>query len=199
MQSEKEKMLAGQLYNAMDDELVAERLHARNLLYDINHTRPEESDRRKELLNQLIRTRGAFYIEPPFQCDYGCNIEIGENFYANFGCVVLDVNRVRIGDNVLLGPNVQIYTAGHPTDPVRRLTGLEFGRPVTIGSSVWSAAAPSSVPASPSAITPPSAPAPSLPKTSPTTLSPPAIPAKSSEVCELYYQFAAGFSSTASV
>lgn len=137
MQSEKEKMLAGQLYNAQDDELVAERLHARNLLYDFNHTRPEESDRRKELLIQLIRTRGAFYIEPPFQCDYGCNIEIGENFYANFGCVVLDVNRVRIGDNVLLGPNVQIYTAGHPTDPVRRLTGLEFGRPVTIGSSVW--------------------------------------------------------------
>jgi len=137
MQSEKEKMLAGQFYNAMDPELVAERLHARTLLYDYNRTRPDESARRRELLGRLIRARGSFFIEPPFQCDYGSNIEVGENFYANFGCVILDVNRVRIGNNALLAPNVQIYTAGHPTDPVQRLAGLEFGHSVTVGNNVW--------------------------------------------------------------
>ncbi len=76
-------------------------------------------------------------METPFYCDYGYNIEVGDNFYANFGCVILDVNRVTIGDNVLLAPNVQIYTAGHPVDPEKRLTGKEYGKPVFIGNNVW--------------------------------------------------------------
>lgn len=137
MPSEKEKMLAGQLYNAMDPELVSERQSARDLLFEFNGTRPGTIGKRREILGRLLRAKGSFFIEPPFQCDYGYNIAIGNNFYANFGCVILDVNTVAIGANCLLGPNVQIYTAAHPTDPAQRLTGLEFARPITIGDNVW--------------------------------------------------------------
>jgi maltose O-acetyltransferase len=114
MQSEKEKMLAGQLYNSLDRELVTEREYARELVFDFNQTRPTDRAKRKDLLNRLILAKGSFYIEPPFHCDYGYNIEIGDNFYANFGCVILDVCKVQIGDNALLAPNVQIYTAPTP-------------------------------------------------------------------------------------
>ena len=137
MKSEKEKMLAGEYYDANDQELTKERDHARNLIFEFNHTNPMEKERRQATMKKLINAQGSFGIEPPFNCDYGYNIEVGENFFANFGCVILDVNRVKIGDNVLLAPNVQIYTATHPTDPVERLTGKEYAKPIVIGNNVW--------------------------------------------------------------
>ncbi|MDD2554236.1 MAG: sugar O-acetyltransferase [Desulfotomaculaceae bacterium] len=137
MKSEKEKMLAGDLYDASDEELVRERENARNLTFEFNHTRPGEKGKRQEILRQLINAKGSFYIEAPFNCDYGYNIEVGENFYANYGCIILDVNKVEIGDNVLLAPNVQIYTATHPINPMERLTGKEYANSVIIGNNVW--------------------------------------------------------------
>lgn len=135
--SEKEKMLAGELYLAGDAELAQERELARKLLLAYNQSMPGDLERKDQILAQLIKTKGALYIEPPFYCDYGYNIEAGENFYANFNCVILDVNSVKIGNNVLLGPNVQIYTATHPLDPDERLTGRELAKPVVIGDNVW--------------------------------------------------------------
>lgn len=137
MRSEKEKMLSGDFYNAGDEELIKERDYARNLTFEFNNTRPSEKERRQKILKQLIIAKGSLYIEAPFNCDYGYNIEVGENFYANFGCTILDVNKVKIGDNVLLAPNVQIYTATHPTDPKERLTGKEYAVPIVIGDNVW--------------------------------------------------------------
>ena len=137
MASEKEKMLAGAFYNAQDRELVRDRDYARYLLYEFNSLKPWEKEKRLSILKQLITVKGSFYVEPPFYCDYGYNIEVGDQFYANFGCVILDCNRVRMGNNVLLGPDVQIYTAGHPTEPEERLAGYEYARPVTIGNNVW--------------------------------------------------------------
>lgn len=137
MKNEKSKMLSGQLYNAADAELVKERNYVRTLLFEFNHTSPDEAEKRKELIQRLICAKGSFAIEPPFYCDYGYNIEVGDNFYANFGCVILDVNTVRIGRNALLAPYVQIYTATHPADPAQRLTGREFAKPIVIGDNVW--------------------------------------------------------------
>lgn len=137
MNREKDKMLKGQYYNPNDDQLVKEREYARKLLYEYNHTHPNDREKAQEIMRRLIIAKGSFHIEAPFYCDYGYNIVVGDNFYANFGCVILDVNKVTIGDNVLLGPYVQIYTAAHPMDPVKRLSGLEFGQPITIGDNVW--------------------------------------------------------------
>lgn len=137
MKSEKEKMLAGELYNSADEELVSERLCARDLLYEFNNARPRELQKKLQILRRLIRPRGQFYIEAPFYCDYGYNIEVGHSFYANFGCTILDVHRVQIGDNVMLGPNVQIYTATHSLSPAERSSGLESAKPVVIGNNVW--------------------------------------------------------------
>ncbi|MFP4014859.1 MAG: sugar O-acetyltransferase [Chitinispirillaceae bacterium] len=137
MKSEKEKMLAGELYDASDAQLEKERRRARNLVYDYNHSRPDEEEKRTDLMRTLIKAQGWFKIEPPFHCDYGYNIEVGAGFYANFNCVILDVNRVVIGSDVMFGPGVQIYTAGHPLDPQERLKSLEFGKQVTIGDNVW--------------------------------------------------------------
>lgn len=137
MKSEKEKMLAGDFYYAGDEELIKEREYARNLTFEFNHSRPREKEKRQEILKQLITTKGSFHIEAPFYCDYGYNIEVGENFYANYGCTILDVNKVKIGDNVLLAPNVQIYTATHPIDPMERLIGKEYAKPIVIGNNVW--------------------------------------------------------------
>ncbi len=135
--SEKEEMLSGDYYNASDEELVRERDYAKNLTFEFNHTRPSEKEKRQEIIKQLIKARGSFHIEAPFYCDYGYNIEVGENFYANYGCIILDVNKVWIGNNVLLAPNVQIYTAAHPIDPMERLMGKEFAKPIVIGNNVW--------------------------------------------------------------
>ena len=130
-------MLTGQLYNASDPELTRERLHARQLLYEYNHSQPDETENRKLLLAKLFQSDNSCYIEPAFQCDYGYNITFGENFYANFNCVILDVCPVTFGRNSFLGPHVQIYTATHPIEAQERISGKEFGQPISIGDNVW--------------------------------------------------------------
>jgi maltose O-acetyltransferase len=138
MKTEKEKMLNGELYNAADVELVRERARARRLTRLFNQTLETEYTKRTEILKELFGSAGDnIYIEPTFRCDYGYNIHVGENFYANFDCVILDVCEVRIGDNCLLGPGVHIYTATHPVNPYERISGAEYGKPVTIGNNVW--------------------------------------------------------------
>ncbi|HEY9296604.1 MAG TPA: maltose acetyltransferase domain-containing protein, partial [Phormidium sp.] len=116
--TEKQKMLAGELYLGSDAELVAEYKRARRLVRMYNTTTEEEAENRLQILQKLFAKIGPdVEIEPPFYCDYGSNIYAGSTFYMNFGCVILDCNRVEIGDNVLCGPYVQIYTASHPTKP----------------------------------------------------------------------------------
>ncbi len=136
--TEKEKMLAGELYLASDPELVADHRRAVMLTQQYNATAETEQDLRSHLLQQLLGQVGSNpQITPPFYCDYGSNIQAGDNLYMNYGCVILDCNRVYIGDNLLCGPYVQIYTAYHPTDPDVRLTGRELAAPITIGNNVW--------------------------------------------------------------
>lgn len=138
MMSEKERMLAGELYLASDPELLAARLRARKLLQAYNASAPDEIDRRRALLSELLgRLDGRIEIEPPFFCDYGWNIKAGDNLYMNFGCVVLDCASVQIGANVLFGPGVHIYAATHPTEPEVRRSGRELAAPVIIGDDVW--------------------------------------------------------------
>jgi maltose O-acetyltransferase len=136
--TEKEKMLAGEPYLASDPELREERRRARCLTRLYNQTTEEERGRRTEILRELFGAGGASAsIEPPFHCDYGSNIIVGDNVFMNFGCVVLDCNVVRIGDDVQCGPGVQIYAAYHPTDPAARSAAPELAAPVTIGANVW--------------------------------------------------------------
>lgn len=131
-------MLSGRLYLASDAELTRMRQRARQLTGLYNATAEDEQFRRTELLKQLLGAVGEnISIQPGFRCDYGCNISIGDNFYANFDCVILDVARVTIGDNVLLAPRVGIFTAAHPIDANLRNQGFEYGKPITIGSNVW--------------------------------------------------------------
>ena len=138
MKTEKEKMLAGELYDASDYQLSLERRQARLLLQQLNQSRDDEEDLRNLLLSELIPQGGkGLWIEPPFYCDYGNNITTGEKVFFNFNCVVLDVMPVTIGSNVLFGPNVQIYTATHPLDWQERAKWLEFAKPIVIGSDVW--------------------------------------------------------------
>ncbi|WP_435947411.1 maltose O-acetyltransferase [Dryocola sp. BD586] len=134
---EKRKMIAGELYRPSDEQLHAERVKARHLVHRYNHTAPDESAVRKDLLEELLGSCNDAYIEPSFRCDYGYNIYLGQNFYANFDCVILDVCPVRIGDNCMFAPGVHIYTATHPLDARTRNSGAEFGKPVTIGNNVW--------------------------------------------------------------
>jgi maltose O-acetyltransferase len=137
MFSEREKMLAGELYDPLDPELVAARIRARDLCLDLNATRESEGDRRRGILRELFGAGGdTVWMQPPFYCDYGSNIELGERVFFNFNCTVLDVCRVRIGDFTLLGPSVQIYTPLHPFNADERRR-QEFGRPIDIGSDVW--------------------------------------------------------------
>ncbi|RMG68299.1 MAG: sugar O-acetyltransferase [Bacteroidetes bacterium] len=136
--TEREKMLAGELYVAADPELVAMRRQARDLIFSFNRTAPGEIEQREGLLRQLFGKIGPqFEIEPPFHCDYGCHIYAGDQFFMNFNCVILDVNTVHIGDQVMFGPNVQIYTASHPLEAAERAKGPELGFPVRIGNRVW--------------------------------------------------------------
>ena len=138
MKTEKEKMLQGELYDPTDRELMIEKQTARRLARFYNQTGEKEEKIRTELLKELLGQIGErFFIEPPFRCDYGYNIHLGENFYANFDCVILDVCPVTIGGNCLIGPGVHIYTATHPLKSSERLAGLEYGKPVTIGNNVW--------------------------------------------------------------
>lgn len=136
--SELSKMLQGKLYRSADNQLVEMRNNARKLCRQFNNTDETQIEQRSEILGQMLGSVGKnSYIEPPFICDYGCHIFVGDNFYANFGCVVLDTCKVTIGDNVMLAPSVQIFTATHPTDATVRNSGLELGKPITIGNNVW--------------------------------------------------------------
>jgi maltose O-acetyltransferase len=135
--TEREKMLAGELYDPFDPELVAGRERARDLCQDLNGTRESEHERRRRILAALFGKGGdTVWMQPPFFCDYGANIELGERVFFNFNCIVLDVCLVRIGDYTLFGPAVQIYTPMHPFDADLRRR-QEFGKPVEIGSDVW--------------------------------------------------------------
>jgi maltose O-acetyltransferase len=136
--TEKEKMLAGELYDAADPQLVAERRRARDLLRALNDSRDGEREARTGILRELLGAMGeGVWMEPPFFCDYGGNIVLGDRVFFNFNCVVLDVARVTIGSDVMFGPAVQVYTATHPMDYQLRRAGQEMGKPVTIGSDVW--------------------------------------------------------------
>jgi maltose O-acetyltransferase len=136
--TEKEKMLSGQPYLSFDEELFKERQNAKELLFEFNSLKPSEIEKRNELLNNLFgKVPKQFFIEPPFRCDYGYNISVGENFYANYNCTVLDCAPVTIGDNVLLAPNVGLYTAGHPIHYEPRNRGIEYAFPIMIGDNVW--------------------------------------------------------------
>ncbi|MFD2617804.1 maltose acetyltransferase domain-containing protein [Terrilactibacillus laevilacticus] len=138
MQSEKEKMIAGEYYYAGDPELVQDRTRARGLLRKFNNMSEENNEERKRILKQLFGSTGKnLYIESTFRCDYGYNIHVGENFYANFDCTILDVSTVIIGDNCMFAPGVHIYTAAHPIMAKERISGIEFAKPVMIGNNVW--------------------------------------------------------------
>src|SRR6478609_9557561 len=137
MPSEREKMLAGELYDPLDPELVAMRERARDLCWDLNATRDGDRDNRRRLLMELLGAGGdTVWMQPPFFCDYGSNIFLGQRCFFNFNCVVLDVCRVTIGDFTLFGPAVQIYTATHPMNAELRRK-QEFAKPIEIGSDVW--------------------------------------------------------------
>ncbi|HAH6531547.1 TPA: maltose O-acetyltransferase [Escherichia coli] len=137
MSTEKEKMIAGELYRSADETLSRDRLRARQLIHRYNHSLAEEHTLRQQILADLFGQVTEAYIESTFRCDYGYNIFLGNNFFANFDCVMLDVCPIRIGDNCMLAPGVHIYTATHPIDPVARNSGAELGKPVTIGYNVW--------------------------------------------------------------
>jgi maltose O-acetyltransferase len=135
--SERQKMLAGDLYDPLDPELVSARERARDLCQALNATREAEPEARRRILSDLFGRGGeTVWMQPPFYCDYGSNIELGERVFFNFNCVVLDVCPVRIGDYTLFGPAVQIYTPMHPFNAELRRQ-REFGKPVEIGSDVW--------------------------------------------------------------
>jgi maltose O-acetyltransferase len=131
---ETEKMLGGELYRADDPELVAARKRAKALCAKYNR---ESIDLDRTTLHELFGNPTDAYIEPPFFCDYGVHIQLGASFYANHNLVVLDCARVTIGDQVFIGPNVVISTAAHPIDPVTRVSGVEFAKPIVIGNRVW--------------------------------------------------------------
>lgn len=136
--TDKQKMLAGQLYDAQDSELTRERVHAHGLTRILNDTLENEQAKRHALLTQLLGSVGSgIFVEPPFYCDYGYNIHVGDNFYANFDCLILDAGEVRIGNGCLLAPGVHIYTSTHPVRAAERATGLESALPVRIGDNVW--------------------------------------------------------------
>jgi len=139
MKSEKEKCRSGELYDANHDPgLLSERSRCKRLCSEYNRRAPLCCEEADSIVRSLFgRTGERFLIEPPFFCDYGYNIEIGENFYANVNCVILDGAEVRFGDNVFIGPNCSFYTAGHPLDAGQRRLGLEFALPIAVGSDVW--------------------------------------------------------------
>ena len=135
---QKERMLAGLPYKAWMDGLSEERDLCKSKVYAINHLPPERRDELPALLKDLLGGTGEnIMIEPPFHCDYGWNITVGEWFFANYNLTILDVGKVTIGDNVQIAPNVSLYTAGHPIHPDSRNSGYEYGIPITIGNNVW--------------------------------------------------------------
>lgn len=137
MNTQREKMLAGELYDPLDPALVAARSRARDLCQDLNATREHQTELRRKITRDLFAAGGdSVWLQPPFFCDYGTNILLGQKVFFNFNCVVLDVCRVKIGDFTLFGPAVQLYTATHPLNAALRRQ-QEFGKPIEIGSDVW--------------------------------------------------------------
>ena len=138
MQTEKQKMLAGEMYDAADPQLSAERRRARDLCKSLNASHGNEQEVRQRIIRELFASAGdAIWIEPPFYCDYGSNITLGRNVFFNFNCVILDPAPVIIGSNVLFGPAAQLCTATHPMSASERRTWREFARSIEIGSDVW--------------------------------------------------------------
>lgn len=136
--SEKEKMLAGELYYAFGDELLRERNRAKHLCFELNQTSPLETDKRRAIVKQLIPSADeTTWIESTFHCDYGYNISLGKNFYANHGCTILDCNTIKIGSDCLLAPHVCISAATHPVEAAARARGDEFTAPISIGDKCW--------------------------------------------------------------
>ena len=136
--NQKERMLQGLPYKAWLDGLAEERLENKRKIYQYNNLQPDAFEKQDMLIKQILgRTGDNIHIEAPFHCDYGYNIEVGENFYANYNLIILDVGKVIIGKNAQIAPNVSIYTAGHPIHPESRNSGYEYGIAVTIGDNVW--------------------------------------------------------------
>ena len=137
--TEKEKMLKQMLYDAKHSkELSDDSVRAKDLCYDYNQLRPSDEEGKQKLMKKLLgEVKGAFCIVAPFWCDYGYNIEIGNDFYANHNTVILDGAKVKFGDHVFIAPNCGFYTAGHPIDFERRNQGLEYAYPITVGDNVW--------------------------------------------------------------
>ena len=135
--NELEKMQSGNMYNAADLKLVYLRDKTARKLHKFNKRCYHEIDIQNRILKDILNTNGNFYIKPPFFCDYGFNIYIGKNVMLNYNCTLLDVCKIEIGDNTLIGPNTGIYTACHPIDYDKRLEGKEFGKPISIGKNVW--------------------------------------------------------------
>jgi maltose O-acetyltransferase len=136
--NQKERMLAGLPYKAWMDGLSEERMNNKLKIYKYNSLRPDETEKMETLLKEILGKTGKnVFIEAPFHCDYGKNIEVGENFFANYNLTILDVGKVMIGSNAQIAPNVSIYTAGHPIHPQSRNSGYEYGIGVTIGDNVW--------------------------------------------------------------
>jgi acetyltransferase-like isoleucine patch superfamily enzyme len=134
----KERMLAGLPYKAWLDGLSEERMENKKKIYEYNHFRPDAGEKIDKLLRDILGKAGkGVHIEAPFHCDYGKNIEVGDYFFANYNCIILDVGKVIIGNNVQFAPNVSLYTAGHPIHPESRNTGYEYGIGITIGDNVW--------------------------------------------------------------
>ena len=136
--TEKQKMLAGEMYDPLDTELVQEREQAKLLFQKINTLDETQKEKRQKLLYELFGKVGEnLWVEPPFFCDYGYNITMGNNVFLNYNCCILDVMPVTIGKNVMIAPYVQIYTATHPLNAEERNSGKEFAKPVSIGNDVW--------------------------------------------------------------
>ncbi|MEJ8735548.1 sugar O-acetyltransferase [Mediterraneibacter sp. ICN-202921] len=137
--SEKQKCQSGVLYDAnYNKNLVEERNRCKDVCFAFNNCLPSRKEHRKNIIKPIFgKADDTFQIESDFWCDYGYNIELGRNFYANHGCIILDEAKVMFGDNVFIGPNCGFYTAGHPIDPQLRVKGLEYAKPITIGSNVW--------------------------------------------------------------
>lgn len=146
--TEWEKAQAGYLYDAnFDPEIVQKRTRCADLCYEFNHCKPSDTQAQQRLLHQIFgEIKGDIVVTAPFYCDYGFNISVGNNFYTNHNCTILDAAKVEIGDSVFLAPNCVISTAGHATDPLQRSQGLEFAKPIRIGNHVWIGANVSALP-----------------------------------------------------
>src|SRR4030095_1785996 len=138
MKTEKEKMIAGEMYDPLDKQLVDDRLQTRLLIKALNETREDDTAERNRIMHELVPNASPdLWLQAPFYCDYGYNIHVGERVFFNFNCIVLDVALVTIGGRTMFGPNVQIYTATHPVNHVERSSGREYAKPIVIGEDVW--------------------------------------------------------------